>query len=162
MAKNRDHAPTEPSLPITPMLDMTFQLFAFFVITYNPQMERKFDFALPPTGTASIDAQGHNSGLEVPLVSELTLEVKSVREGVHAGNISQILVKTRVGETPVSNLEELARHLARIRRDLPEQIEIRLAGDSKLKWSFLVDVMDVCKKAGYPDFGFAPPPDLPD
>ena len=44
-------------MPITPMLDMTFQLLAFFVLTFQPQsaLEGKLEFSLPanppPVGT---------------------------------------------------------------------------------------------------------------
>ena len=38
MMKRKKKKPdyVEPDLPITPMLDMSFQLLAFFVMTFNP------------------------------------------------------------------------------------------------------------------------------
>src|SRR5207249_10479235 len=38
-AKHKDYHPdyVEPDLPITPMLDMTFQLLSFFIFTFHPQ-----------------------------------------------------------------------------------------------------------------------------
>src|SRR5262245_2700595 len=44
-----DPAP-EVSLPITPMLDMTFQLLTFFILTFNPQklVEGQDLMAMPP------------------------------------------------------------------------------------------------------------------
>jgi len=41
-----DHV--EPDLPITPMLDMSFQLLAFFIMTFHPtQTEGQIMVALP-------------------------------------------------------------------------------------------------------------------
>src|SRR5258708_4578359 len=49
MTRQRPESPRpEVELPITPMLDMTFQLLTFFIITYHPtSMEAAIDFALP-------------------------------------------------------------------------------------------------------------------
>jgi biopolymer transport protein ExbD len=32
--RRKQGSPTEPELPITPMLDMSFQLMAFFILTF--------------------------------------------------------------------------------------------------------------------------------
>ena len=38
----------EPDLPITPMLDMSFQLMAFFLLTFRPMpLEAQIALALP-------------------------------------------------------------------------------------------------------------------
>jgi biopolymer transport protein ExbD len=165
MAKRKEDAPIEPTLPITPMLDMTFQLFAFFVFTYSPQaLEGKMDFSLPASGDFKAQSPDQvdptKSDTEVALESDLTVEVRTVTDGVNKGNISQILIKSREGDTPVSNLEELARHLAKVRPGLLNQNEIKVTGESNLKWAFLVDVMDVCRNSGFKQVGFAAPPDL--
>ena len=34
--KRTPSQPVEPDLPITPMLDMAFQLMAFFILTFRP------------------------------------------------------------------------------------------------------------------------------
>jgi biopolymer transport protein ExbD len=49
---SRAHKPgtefVEPELPITPMLDMSFQLLAFFILTFNPApTEGQIALALP-------------------------------------------------------------------------------------------------------------------
>src|ERR1700733_5409431 len=46
--KRKPMDPVEPDLPITPMLDMSFQLMAFFIITFRPQpTEAQIMLALP-------------------------------------------------------------------------------------------------------------------
>lgn len=45
--------PTEPDLPITPMLDMSFQLMAFFILTFKPgPTEGQLAMTLPSEGTS--------------------------------------------------------------------------------------------------------------
>ena len=39
-------------------------------------------------------------------------------------------------------------------------IPVRLQADSRLKWENVVAVMDACRKAGFDNVSFAPPPDL--
>jgi biopolymer transport protein ExbD len=54
--KRRRKAETGPGveLPVTPMLDMAFQLLAFFIFTYRPVApEGQLQLALPAAGTAT-------------------------------------------------------------------------------------------------------------
>jgi len=45
--------PTDPELPITPMLDMSFQLMAFFILTFKPgPTEGQLAMTLPSEGTS--------------------------------------------------------------------------------------------------------------
>jgi biopolymer transport protein ExbD len=45
--------PTSPDLPITPMLDMSFQLMAFFILTFKPApTEVQLALMLPNAGTS--------------------------------------------------------------------------------------------------------------
>ena len=46
--------PTQPDLPITPMLDMSFQLMAFFILTFKPgPTEGQMTLMLPREGNTS-------------------------------------------------------------------------------------------------------------
>src|SRR6187549_2749335 len=46
--------PTSPDLPITPMLDMSFQLMAFFILTFKPApTEVQLALMLPNAGNSS-------------------------------------------------------------------------------------------------------------
>ena len=50
--KRMQDTPTEPNLPITPMLDMSFQLMAFFILTFKPgPTEGQLAMMLPREGT---------------------------------------------------------------------------------------------------------------
>ena len=47
LRQRQEDAGTEVELPVTPMLDMTFQLLAFFILTYQPSTveEGQFEFS---------------------------------------------------------------------------------------------------------------------
>ena len=53
--RRRQHTPnTEPDLPITPMLDMSFQLMAFFILTFRPvPTEGQLSLILPDSGAST-------------------------------------------------------------------------------------------------------------
>src|SRR4051812_15284330 len=102
----------EVPLPITPMLDMAFQLLAFFIMTYNPSdLEGQLDLALPSKMVRpEIDEKGvnpmakpENDPPEFP--SDLTITVRPLLEGAFAGNISSVHVRNIAGaETAIQPL----------------------------------------------------------
>lgn len=153
-------------LPIAPMLDMTFQLLAFFIFTYRPTiMEGKLEFQLPASGTfkaqdASMVDPTKPSDVEVNLPSELTVVLKTPKDGDGVGTISQIEVQSREANSVVPTVEALTEYLKRVRQELQNQDDIRIRPDKALKYSFVVEVMDACRKADFNRISFDAPPDL--
>jgi biopolymer transport protein ExbD len=153
---------------ITPLLDVAFQVFAFFIATYHPaQLEGQVRIALPDTGQAQAakpeDAKPDKSlsdALELP--SEITVVLKTQRSGISDGSISQIVVQERQGAKDVPSKQALRKYLEQVRAGLGNQDDIKLEADSSLKLAFFFEIMDVCKKAGFKNIGFAPPPDWND
>src|SRR5687768_10079620 len=74
-----DTGQIDPDLPITPMLDMTFQLLAFFITTFNPTPpEGHLDLALPKM------VGGEQTVAPVVVLDEedeLTAQVEAAPEG---------------------------------------------------------------------------------
>jgi biopolymer transport protein ExbD len=56
-------------------------------------------------------------------------------------------------------VQQLGQFLKKIRPDLTNQNDIKIQADSKLKYAYLMQVMDECTQAGFGNVGFAPPPD---
>ncbi|MBY0523388.1 MAG: biopolymer transporter ExbD [Gemmataceae bacterium] len=160
-------AVAEIVLPITPMLDMTFQLLTFFIFTYHPAgLEGQMDFSLPGAGSAP--APEHTEIVCPPDVapevkSQITVTLKAQRDGLNDGLLSAIIVRPTEGvEVALTGLPALAKYL-KDRRDSPRGgaiDDVQIQAESKLKYAFVMEAMDTCVQSGYQRVGFAPPPDL--
>jgi len=167
MVRNRKgEAAPEVELPITPMLDMTFQLLTFFIFTYHPSaVEGQMEFSLPSTGSSPVVVQPEPPLDEIRLPvddrSQFTVLLKAQRDGVYEGALSLVVVQPPGGgEVPLRSLEELRRYLQERRAtpDAPRAIQIQ--AESKLKYAWVAGAMDSCLEAGFKQVGFAAPPDL--
>jgi biopolymer transport protein ExbD len=156
------------------MLDMAFQLLAFFILTYHPSdLEGQMQMALPSQESKAApskdnvnpkDAPEKEQSLDIP--ADLTVVVKSQNEGILSGEISALTVTTRAGAKPIlpstpeqSVTDALTRYLLHEKEAVDNKTAIKLQGDSKLKWDSVVQVMDACRKAGFDNISFVQPPD---
>jgi biopolymer transport protein ExbD len=177
---------SKPTVPITPMLDMTFQLLFFFITLFDPNsgaerlVEGQMDLMLPGVAKKDAakqaqdpkdikpDAESHkdmkdeeDNGLDIP--SDLTVIVTTQIDGTHDGTINALFVEDRSGKTSVElddGLQELVKYLKDQRDKASGESSIRVQGDSRLRWEAMVKVMDACRKAGYESVGFVQPPDF--
>jgi biopolymer transport protein ExbD len=153
-------------LPITPMLDMAFQLLAFFIFTYHPsdlegQMEMNLpDKAEPKAETPPENIVPSDPDQEPKIEADITIMLRTQHDGRLDGDISQIIIREGPDETAVDTPEALLKVLTKKREGLSNKEGVKLQGDGRIKWSKIVEIMDVCRKAGFRDVGFAPPPDL--
>jgi biopolymer transport protein ExbD len=173
-SRRRPEDGPEPNIPVTPMLDMAFQLLAFFVMTYHPSdLEGQMQLALPANDAKAAHSQQEqdpttkhdaNPVLEVP--SDLTVVVKTQNDGVNNGAISSLGVEDRSGPATIrptgdeSLGDALTRYLQKAKDSVDNKSAIRLQADSHLKWDNVVQVMDACRKAGFENISFVPPPDF--
>lgn len=165
----------EPNIPVTPMLDMAFQLLAFFILTYHPSdLEGQIQLALPANDAKAAHRQEEmdptaksdkDPMLEIP--TDLTVVVKTQNDGISNGSISTLTVEDRSGPVPIHTestnqtlTEALTRHLHNLRDTLDNKSSIKLQADSHLKWDSVVQVMDACRKAGFENISFVSPPDF--
>jgi biopolymer transport protein ExbD len=164
---------------ITPMLDMAFQIFAFFIVIYHPsQLEGQMLLNLPDSAQAKAakpeDARPDKSMAgELELPAEITVVARTKRpDGSQDGSITQISVQERLGikdlikQDPGSkdfpNLDVLRKYLQSVRGGLSNQNDIKIEAESGLRYEYVMQVMDMCTRAGFKNVGFAPPPDRPD
>jgi biopolymer transport protein ExbD len=164
-------------LIITPMLDMSFQLMAFFIMTYHPSaLEGHIDGNLlpptlvasksknpvPPTDLPSVDE-------EPPLQDALLVQVKAVGKGQTEGQRvdgepSRISIRrtenpdpTMISDSDTPIAEGLKRLIAELKRETGPKANIKIEGDGDLKHQYLMQVYDACKQAGYQNISFVAP-----
>jgi biopolymer transport protein ExbD len=165
-------------LPITPMLDMTFQLLFFFIISFNPaDLEGSVDMALPSEPDKAAEKQedvkkdSQSDPEEIKFESDLTVQVRTQLDGRNDGDISAIFVRDITGKEDLIQpdntnrprnplLAGLKKYLIEKRENLTNQDSIKLQGDGKLKVGNIIRVMDACREAGFTNISFVPPEDF--
>jgi biopolymer transport protein ExbD len=158
----------EPTLPITPMLDMAFQLLMFCVFNFHPSdlVEGQMEMALPADSISQapkpqmVDPTVKPDKNALDLPSDLTVVVNTRLDGTNNGLISDLRVEDRAGTTNLNNVKELLAHLKKVREGLENRDGVKIQGHAKLKWSSVVEVMDVCREAGFKNVSFVPPKDF--
>jgi biopolymer transport protein ExbD len=166
--KHRDNRPPKVDIPITAMLDMSFQLLFFFILNYKPSaLEGQMDMALPAKLEAASKEKENPNPVpsdkpddDIKLPADLTISIKAVRDGspIH-GTIAQLSVRSRSGDSIIPSTDALTDHLEKAKDKAENKEDVTIIGDSALRWSEVVKVMDACRKAGF-RAGFGAPPDL--
>jgi biopolymer transport protein ExbD len=157
-------APIDVQLPITPMLDMSFQLLAFFVMTFKAAnaYEGQLDLHLPRAGVAAAKTADQvslteNSDVDIAPASDVAVVVAARADG----SVESLTVREKATATPAEDLKALKAALKKIHAELGgSQNSLKIESDGRLKYAKLVEVMDACIEAGFKQVGFAPPPEL--
>jgi biopolymer transport protein ExbD len=173
--RNRADQATEVALPITPMLDMAFQLLFFFIMTFNPaDLEGQMDLSLPTDADkAAHDQKDVNpesktdKNPEPEFPSDLTVKARTQLDGRNDGEISALFVQgidgkpdSVPGSDEKSLLQGLNDYLTKKRDSLTNKDAIKVQGDGKLKVRAIIKVMDACRRAGFTNVSFVPPEDF--
>ena len=175
---NREAAGVNLGAIITPMLDMSFQILSFFIMTYHPSaFEGHVNGNLTPPAPRINDG---NTQVDAKLLKEVAPEmdeavqvvVKAIPRGViersrSDGQPSQIYVKKTedaelalVGDTDeplAESLRKLTRRLRSMQRDEPGRGMVRLECQADLKHRYVMEIYDVCKGAGFQSVSFVAP-----
>jgi biopolymer transport protein ExbD len=148
------------------MLDLAFQVLLFFILTYHPSaLEGQVEMSLPDLAQAQAPrpenvkpTQPVPGELELP--AEVTVQLFVRRDGPRDGSLGRIVVQEKQGnkEFPPDR-SALEKYLERIRPDLANRHDIRLAGDSDLKNGITMEIMDVCTRAGFTNIALGRPLD---
>jgi biopolymer transport protein ExbD len=137
-------------LNLTAMLDMAFQLLAFFILTFKPSpVEGQVLLRMPPpqpiTNVNSGQPAGNNPQNTNPLQGLNTLVISAFANG--DGSLKQLAV----GEAVMTSLPALDRKLAAVLSDPGsgfDQVIIQV--DSRLYYDALMQVIDVCTRQKLP------------
>ena len=145
------------AVPIVPMLDMSFQLLAFFILTFKP---------MPTEGQLSINLPKLDASTEPPPMvdpideqkkDDYTITLNSSADG----GVANISMKGPTGASPdIKNTAELLYQLEKITppagRKREEGISITIEADDNLTYARLIEVMNMCKRAGYETVNLMP------
>ena len=130
------------------MLDMAFQLLAFFLLTFQaPTAETHIDLYLPATPAALPGAALGLSGQTVPRKADLDLENDLVIRAV-ADELGDLKSLT-FGEAEMADLGMLGRKLGQyvgLMRGRP--LRVRLQADDRLRYEEAARIVGVCSTAG--------------
>jgi biopolymer transport protein ExbD len=167
--KHADELKLKPMVPVTPMLDMAFQLLSFFILTFHPdaQYEVEMDLALPQnqsgqaTEVAMIDpSQEANKEPDLEDLTDVpTITATAANDARNLGQISALTIDRLGNPKGVSSLEDLEKTLKKEFTPQDFKGAIKVRGDPRLKWSEVLQIMDVCHRAGFTRIGFAAPLD---
>ena len=157
MARHRNMGTeeVEADLPIIPMLDMSFQLLAFFIITFRPApTEAQIALALPPP------EQGGASSIPDPSSDKPTKYIVHVSAG-DTGTIKTMTVREDgsaaqpkdLGPDPGNLLREL-KSLTAALKGKPAKLTLEL--DDKLLEAYVVQLVDVGIQADFTDISPVP------
>jgi biopolymer transport protein ExbD len=153
----RPTGPEEVAFPVAPMLDMAFQLLAFFILTFKPPSdETHVDLDLPATPAAlPAKAEGRAQPrfarkVDTDLENDLLIRA----EADDLGDLKAL----RLGEAAVPDLPTLGRRLRRYTQLLEGRaLRVRLVADDRLRYEPAAQLIATCSAAGVATIRLSPP-----
>ena len=155
--RKRRKPPGDVQLNLAAMLDMAFQLLAFFIMTFRPApIEGHFQLHMPPPGQMTAAPMATTTppveGVDAPsFVETLDLFVKADNRGeVTAINVGQQEVV--VGRLTAIATQQLNTHLRSVFTIQAVPFDrIQLHVDRRLHYQELMKIVDVCTRQTLPD-----------
>jgi len=144
----RPGPPDEVAFPVTPMLDMAFQLLAFFILTFKPpSAETHIDLDLPATPVA-LPAASRGSAQPTPARNVDTDLENDLLVRAEADDLGDLKI-LKLGEAPVADLATLGKRL-RLYTQLLEgkPLRVRLVADDSLRYEPAARIIATCSAAG--------------
>jgi len=158
---HRPRPPEEVLFPVVPMLDMAFQLLAFFVLTFqSPSAETHLDLELPTTPIALPGAPRGKAEPSAARRADTDLE-NDLFVRVTADDLGDVR-SIRLGEAVLPDLKTLGDRLKRYVDILEGRpLRVRLVADDHLRYEEAARVLAVCSAAGVANVRLAEPRSVP-
>ncbi len=153
MRRKKKRAEESVEIPITPMLDMAFQLLTFFILTYHP-MPSEVQFGMNLMPAAPSMKIGETAPSEAVPDNSLPAMLTTLPTILHAGEGGR-LGRVTINEVEVNGMTALRKELKSIKDDPNlafEQALIKI--DPNLKYSELMQVIDVFHSLGVRKISF--------
>jgi biopolymer transport protein ExbD len=146
-----DH--TKPDLPITPMLDMSFQLLAFFIITFKPaSTEGQLALLLPKSGDEATSAPADPNLLNDEPEELYVVRVPSDGSGNIAGLeliVPKVADPIRFESDTSKLLTELKTRVDAKKANKEPIPKLEYQFGDKLNYQFVIKQLDEAKQAGF-------------
>jgi biopolymer transport protein ExbD len=145
--RSRRHLEGDVQLNVAAMLDMAFQLLAFFILTYQPgRVEGCISIRMPPSSPVTRPADASGGGAPTPndatvLAGAVSLQITLTAD--KQGGIAAI----RVGEQRVADLHDLEqklRAIAKVSQTPFDQVLLKVS--RTLEYENVLKVIDVCAR----------------
>lgn len=146
--RKRKHAEAEVQLNMAAMLDMAFQLLAFFILTFRASpIEAQIELRLPdaPQATGS-----SNVPIETPpseTIDEVTFPLPIELHSNPDGELEKVVIGSRVikGEDSETTMQLYRNEMAALfEKPIFDSVTIRVGND--LQYEPFMQVVDVCTK----------------
>lgn len=155
--RKRRKAPGDVQLNLAAMLDMAFQLLAFFILTFRPApIEGYFQLHMPPAVPQtnieqSPDSDSTTGGEMSAFVETLDLYISADNRGqVTAINVGQqTVVAGRLTSDAIQKLNANLRSNFGIQASPYERIQLHV--DRRLHYDELMKIVDICTRQTLPD-----------
>ena len=141
-------------LPITPMLDMSFQLMAFFIFTFRPApTEGQIAMSLPEIKGGSDAAPS--------MMSDEPITFVVIVNGADNGTIASMIIREKDGPPGGENIgadpKTFQAEMKKRRADLkgrPSKVTLEIG--TNLLHGYVVQLLDVARQAGFDDIAPVP------
>ncbi|HEX8202703.1 MAG TPA: biopolymer transporter ExbD [Isosphaeraceae bacterium] len=159
--RRKQGPPEEVPFPVTPMLDMAFQLLAFFILTFQaPTRETRIDLDLPaaPVALPGRDAGPTRTGPSLRAPDESVLETDLVLRA--AADARGGLATLTLNGTELRGAVELADRLRRYGTVLEgKALRVLIVADDRLRYEEAAGLIGACAEAGVAAVRLADPAD---
>lgn len=137
--KLKSKGPASVDVDMTPMIDMTFQLIAFFMILINFEASEQDDRVTLPTSTLAKPPEGK---IETPITIQLTKKGEAI--------IGGRAYSDPAGMKPVLNNEKYV--LENVQNKPGNSATIIIRAHQEAKTGLVQEVIKVCQETGFEKF----------
>jgi biopolymer transport protein ExbD len=159
--RRKQGPPEDVPFPVTPMLDMAFQLLAFFILTFQaPTRESRIDLDLPTASVALPGPAGDQSRPRPTRRAESVLETDLIVRA-SADDLGGIKALTLNGaDVPdAGTLTDRLRRYGAVLEGKP--LRVLIVADDRLRYEPAARLIGACAEAGVAAVRLADPADRP-
>lgn len=146
MHKRKRRAHRKVELNLAAMLDMAFQLLAFFILTFQPiPIEGGVRLRLPSAQAVASDPKGQPG--RDPAVLPVDIGVRTLIIRVSADPHSGAIAQLALGETPIDSLPALEARLREVFADVGNPFDqVLVQVSDNCRYDELMRVVEACTK----------------